>query len=68
MTNDKTPRRHKDNDLQNFTNAVKTIVDIPKNAVGKPSDDSDSHHHVQEWTCPDCGARIVRHDKHTHEK
>ena len=63
---DKDNPKQPPNPLQNFTNAVKTIVNVPKSDVAK----SDAHNHdhkYKEWKCPDCGKTYVKRTQRKHE-
>ena len=52
--------------MQNFTDAVKAIVNVPKNDVVN----QDTHkldHKYEEWKCPDCGKTYIKPTQHRHD-
>lgn len=53
--------------MRNFTDAVKTIVNVPKEAVNSKPGTRKLDDKYEEWKCPDCGNTYVRSTQHKHE-
>jgi predicted RNA-binding Zn-ribbon protein involved in translation (DUF1610 family) len=51
----------------NFTRAVKTIVSVPKNEVSPKPNVRKIDEKYEEWACPECGKKYIRPTQHKHD-
>jgi hypothetical protein len=53
--------------IRNFTDAVKTIVNVPKDAVSPKPAEHKTHSNYEEWRCPSCGKLYIKPTQHKHK-